>query len=173
VVKVFPVPVVDAGPDLITEPGRAVQLNASVTPAAATVTWTPPNYLSNPGQLQPMASPRENTRYYITATGESGCTSMDSMLLKVFKELKVPNAFTPNGDGKNDTWRIPGLEEYRNATVQVFNRWGQIVFKSTGYSNPWRGDINGTPLPTGAYYYVIQPKENGYGTLSGMVMIIR
>lgn len=172
-VKVYPVPVVDAGPDLITEPGRAVQLQASVTPAAATVAWTPPNYLSNPGQLQPMASPQENTRYYITATGESGCTGTDSMLLKVFKTLKIPNAFTPNGDGRNDTWRIPGLEEYHNATVQVFNRWGQIVYKSTGYSNPWRGDINGTPLPTGAYYYVIQPKENGYGTLSGMVMIVR
>ncbi|AEV97866.1 PKD domain containing protein [Niastella koreensis GR20-10] len=173
VVKIHATPVVDAGPDLITEPGKAVLLNATVTPATATVTWSPPTNLSNPGQLQPMASPVETTRYYITATGEMGCTATDSMLLKVFKELKVPNAFTPNGDGKNDTWRIPGLEDYKNATVQVFNRWGQIVFKSTGYSNPWRGDINGTPLPTGAYYYVIQTKEGDHGTITGMVMIVR
>jgi gliding motility-associated-like protein len=173
VVKIYATPVVDAGPDLITEPGRAVLLNATVTPATATVTWSPPTNLSNPSQLQPMASPVETQRYYITATGEKGCTSTDSMLLKVFKELKVPNAFTPNGDGKNDTWRIPGLDDYKNATVQVFNRWGQIVFKSTGYSNPWRGDINGTPLPTGAYYYVIQTKEGEHGTISGMVMIVR
>jgi gliding motility-associated-like protein len=173
VVKIYPVPVVDAGPDLITEPGKAVLLQGTVTPATAAVTWSPATSLSNPKQLQPMASPLENTRYYITATGDLGCTGTDSMLLKVFKELKVPNAFTPNGDGKNDTWRIPGLEDYKNATVQVFNRWGQIVFKSTGYSNPWRGAINGTPLPTGAYYYIIQPKEGGYGTISGMVMIVR
>jgi gliding motility-associated-like protein len=173
VVKVYSVPVVDAGPDLITEPGKAVLLQATVTPANATLTWSPPTGLSSATQLQPMASPVETQRYYITATGDKGCSSTDSMLLKVFKELKVPNAFTPNGDGKNDTWKIPGLEDYKNATVQVYNRWGQVVFKSTGYSNPWRGDINGTPLPTGAYYYVIQPKEGGYGTISGSVMIIR
>ncbi|SEP33660.1 PKD domain-containing protein [Niastella yeongjuensis] len=173
VVKVYPVPVVDAGPDMITEPGKPVLLQATVTPATAAISWSPATNLSGAGQLQPMASPLETTRYYITATGDKGCKGTDSMLLKVFKELKVPNAFTPNGDGKNDTWRIPGLEDYKNATVQVFNRWGQIVFKSTGYSNPWRGDINGTPLPTGAYYYVIQPKEGGYGTISGSVLIVR
>jgi gliding motility-associated-like protein len=120
-----------------------------------------------------MASLTDNQRFYITATGEYGCSSTDSMLVKVFKELKIPNAFTPNGDGLNDTWRIPGLEDYHNATVQVFNRWGQIVYRSTGYSNPWNGCINGNKLPTGAYYYIIQPKDNGYGTLSGMVMIVR
>jgi gliding motility-associated-like protein len=173
VVKAYPLPVVEAGPDLITEPGKAVQIKATLSPVSATVTWSPASYLSAANILQPMASPLENQRYYITATGELGCTGTDSMLVKVFKELKVPNAFTPNGDGRNDTWNIPGLEDYKNATIQVFNRWGQIVFKSTGYSHPWRGDINGNPLPTGAYYYVIQPKEGGYGTISGMVMIIR
>jgi gliding motility-associated-like protein len=172
-VTVYQVPVVDAGPDLITEPGRAVLLKASVNPATADIVWTPASFLSNANLLQPMANPQETQRYYITATGQHGCSSTDSMLLKVFKELKIPNAFTPNGDGRNDTWRIPGLEDYRNATVQVFNRWGQIVYKSTGYSNPWNGLMNGNKLPTGAYYYIIQPKENGYGTLSGMVMIVR
>ncbi len=173
VVKIYPVPTVDAGPDLITEPGKSILLQASVTPATAAITWSPATSLSSPSQLQPFATPVETQRYYITATGDLGCSGTDSMLLKVFKELKVPNAFTPNGDGKNDTWKIPGLEDYKNATVQVFNRWGQIVFKSTGYSNPWRGDINGNPLPTGAYYYVIQPKEGGYGTISGTVLIVR
>lgn len=172
-VQVYPVPIVDAGPDLITEPGRSIQLKGSVSSATADVAWTPAAYLSGATLLQPMASPPETQRFYITATGEFGCSSTDSMLLKVFKELKIPNAFTPNGDGRNDTWNIPGLEDYHNATVQIFNRWGQIVYRSTGYSNPWNGTMNGNKLPTGAYYYIIQPKENGYGTLSGMVMIVR
>ncbi|MCS3797591.1 gliding motility-associated-like protein [Chitinophagaceae bacterium OAS944] len=172
-VTVYPMPVVNAGPDVITEPNRPIQLKATVSPVTANVLWTPPTGLSDPRQLQPMATLLENQWYVITATGDFGCTASDTMLVKVFKELKIPNAFTPNGDGKNDTWRIPGLEEYRNATVQVFNRWGQVVFKSVGYGIPWNGVMNGNQLPTGAYYYVIKPGDNGYGVLSGMVMIVR
>lgn len=172
-VTVYPIPVVNAGADIITEPNRPVQLKSTVTPVTANVLWTPPTGLSDPRQLQPMATLQENQRYIITATGEYGCAATDTVLVKVFKELKIPNAFTPNGDGKNDTWHIPGLEEYRNAIVQVFNRWGQVVYKSVGYTIPWNGVMNGNKLPTGAYYYVIKPGENGYGTLSGMVMIIR
>jgi gliding motility-associated-like protein len=172
-VTVYPIPVVNAGADVITEPNRPVQLKATVTPVTANVLWTPPTGLSDPRQLQPMATLQENQSYVITATGEFGCAASDTVLVKVFKELKIPNAFTPNGDGKNDTWHIPGLEEYRNATVQIFNRWGQVVFKSVGYTIPWNGVMNGNKLPTGAYYYVIKPGENGYGTLSGMVMIVR
>lgn len=172
-VTVYAIPVVNAGADVITEPNRPVQLKATVTPVTATVLWTPPTGLSDARQLQPMATLQENQQYVITATGDYGCAATDTVLVKVFKELKVPNAFSPNGDGKNDTWRIPGLEEYHNATVQVFNRWGQMVFKSVGYSIPWNGSMNGNKLPTGAYYYVIKPGDNGYGVLSGMVMIVR
>jgi gliding motility-associated-like protein len=172
-VTVYPVPVVNAGPDVITEPGRPVQLKASVTPVTATVLWTPPTGLSDARQLQPVATLQENQGYVITATGEFGCSATDTILVKVFKELKIPNAFSPNGDGRNDTWRIPGLEEYHNAIVQVFNRWGQVVFKSVGYSVPWNGTMNGNKMPAGAYYYVIKPGDNGYGVLSGMVMIVR
>lgn len=172
-VTVYPIPVVNAGPDVITEPNRPVQLKATVTPVTANVLWTPSTGLSDPRQLQPMATLQENQGYVITATGEYGCAATDTVLVKVFKELKIPNAFSPNNDGKNDTWRIPGLEEYHNAIVQVFNRWGQVVFRSVGYAIPWNGVMNGNKLPTGAYYYVIKPGENGYGILSGMVMIVR
>jgi gliding motility-associated-like protein len=110
--------------------------------------------------------------YLLTATGEH-CSSADSVLVKVFRELKVPNAFTPNGDGKHDVWNIPGLADYKNATVQIFNRWGQIVYRSTGYSRPWDGSLNGNALPSGAYYYVIHPKDFGQKVLTGFVMLIR
>jgi gliding motility-associated-like protein len=171
-VTVYPVPVVNAGPDVITEPNRPVQLKASVTPVTADVVWSPPTGLSDARQLQPVATLQENQGYVITATGAYGCSATDTVLVKVFKELKIPNAFSPNGDGRNDTWRIPGLDEYHHATVQVFNRWGQVVFRSVGYGIPWNGMMNGNKLPTGAYYYVIKPGDNGYGTLSGMVMIV-
>lgn len=172
-VTVYEMPAIDAGADVVTEPNKQVLLKATVTPASAAVTWSPAGNLSTPDQWQTYAASMETTRYYATATGDHGCSNTDSVLVKVFKELKIPNAFSPNGDGVNDTWQIPALNDYRNATVQVFNRWGQIVFRSTGYSYPWNGTINGKPCPTGAYYYIIQPKENGYGTLSGAVIIVR
>jgi len=86
--------------------------------------------------------------------------------------LNIPNTFTPNGDGINDTWAIPYLEYYPKCTVQIFNRWGQKLFSSVGYPVPWDGKYEGATLPTGAYYYIIDPK-NGQTALAGSVAIIR
>jgi gliding motility-associated-like protein len=72
--------------------------------------------------------------------------------------IVIPNAFSPNGDGINDTWQIKLLNSFLNAKVQVFNRQGQLVFNTKGYSKPWDGTSNGKPLPIGTYYYVIEPE---------------
>jgi gliding motility-associated-like protein len=96
----------------------------------------------------------------------------DSLIVKVLKTLKVPNVFTPNGDGINETWQIPYLNDYPGTTVNVFNRAGTNVFSSVGYSIPWEGRLNGEALSAGVYYYIIEPK-NGRKTLSGNVTIIK
>jgi gliding motility-associated-like protein len=86
--------------------------------------------------------------------------------------IKLPNTFTPNGDGINDTWEIDGLSAYTQATVDIFNRYGQKLFHSVGYPIPWDGTYNGKPLPTGVYYYIIDTKFNNQ-VLSGDITIIR
>lgn len=83
-----------------------------------------------------------------------------------------PNAFTPNNDGYNDVWNIKELLTNPLCKVTVFNRYGQTVYQSTGYSHAWDGTSQGKPLPTGTYYYIIDPK-NGNATTSGPVTIIR
>ncbi len=70
-------------------------------------------------------------------------------------DLFIPNGFTPNGDGYNDTWEIPYLNQYPDSKVKVFNRWGQELFSGIGNSNPWNGTFNGKDLPTADYYYII------------------
>jgi gliding motility-associated-like protein len=90
----------------------------------------------------------------------------------ILKSIKVPNAFSPNGDGINDSWKIQYLESYPGATVKVFNRYGQTVFATTGYSREWNGTTNGNPLPSGTYYWIIDPK-NGVLPINGSVTIIR
>jgi len=88
------------------------------------------------------------------------------------QSLVIPTAFTPNGDGINDTWNIAYLGYYPNCSVSVFTRWGQQVYSSLGYGIPWDGTYKGTALPTGTYYYVINFK-NGFYPLSGFVALIR
>jgi gliding motility-associated-like protein len=88
------------------------------------------------------------------------------------REIKVPNIFTPNGDGVNDHWLIQFLNTYANCRVQVFNRYGQKVFESTGYNNPWDGKFNNQPLPFGTYYYIIALRK-GMKSITGYVTIVR
>jgi gliding motility-associated-like protein len=86
--------------------------------------------------------------------------------------LIVPNTFTPNGDGINDLWEIKNINNYTNATVKIYDRYGQVVYSSKGYSKPWNGRNNNNDLPAGTYYYLIDPNENGK-MISGYVAIIR
>jgi len=109
----------------------------------------------------------------VAVTNEKGCTSRDTVLINLCQNYKIPNAFTPNGDNDNDTWNIQWLDLYPEATVEIFDRWGRIVFKSKGFpSSGWNGRSNGKPLPMDSYYYVINLR-NGIEPIVGNVTIIR
>lgn len=86
--------------------------------------------------------------------------------------LLIPNVFTPNGDGRNDTWEIKNMEYYPGLTVNIFDRWGQKIFSSVGYDIPWDGKYKGKVLPPGTFYYIID-RKNGQAIISGWVTIIR
>jgi len=108
----------------------------------------------------------------------SGAVSTDYTItpvpgvLTIVGKVVIPNTFTPNGDGINDTWDIKYLNSYLNCTVQIYNRYGENVYSSIGYGIPWNGTYKGARLPAGAYYYIINLK-NGVNALSGFVAIIR
>jgi gliding motility-associated-like protein len=108
----------------------------------------------------------------LTVTDANGCqATQDIQVADECPDIRIPNAFTPNGDGINDTWDIIGLEYDQTAMVRVFTRYGQQVYQSKGYGTPWNGEYKGKKLPTGAYYYIINMKNNNQ-TLSGEVTII-
>jgi gliding motility-associated-like protein len=135
--------------------------------------WSPATGLSSATSLTPQLTAVADQTYTLTATGSGNCTATDFMTVKILKPLKIPNAFSPNGDGINDTWVIDHLADYPGAIVEVYNRHGQMVYKSTGYSTPWNGTTNNRLLlPLATYYYVIQLK-NGFKPLSGSVTIIK
>jgi gliding motility-associated-like protein len=67
----------------------------------------------------------------------------------------IPGGLSPNGDGNNDSWDIQGLVDYPDASVTVFDRWGQKVYSGTSQDPAWDGTTNGRECPTADYYYVI------------------
>ena len=83
--------------------------------------------------------------------------------------IKIPNVFTPNGDGVNDQWIIENIEMFPQATIYVFNRWGQMLYKGTGNDEPWDGSYRGHYVPAGTYLYIVdlyQKTEAYKGTVT-------
>lgn len=147
-----------------TQPGYTYRLYAS---AAAT----------SPADEQPSGifklNVTGNTSVFVTqVTGTCESVRTEADLTIHFSLHDVANAFTPNGDGINDNWQIAGIENYPEALVQVFNRFGQKVFESKGYMQPFDGSSNGKSLPAGTYYYIINLEAN-CKLISGDLSIIR
>ena len=172
-VVVYLQPKVDAGPSFIVPVGTVVRFNPTVNDSSILqFTWTPSADFVNPSTLRPSIAAVKNQTYRLTAVGDGGCTASDTMSVKILLPITVPNAFSPNGDGINDTWGIANLADYPGATVEIYNRQGQVVFESTGYSKAWDGTIKGKPAPIGTYYYIIRPK-NGFEQKVGWLMLLR
>lgn len=171
-VRVSEVPRVDAGPDRAVLPGGKVTLNASASGPSLSILWSPPTDMDDPRKLRPVVSPSADITYTLTARTAEGCETSDDVLVKYLTDLKIPNTFTPNGDGYNDRWEILSLDSYPGSLLEVYNTAGQLVYRTQGYSKPWDGTNNGKPMPAGTYYYVIDPK-NGKKKIAGYVTLIR
>lgn len=171
-IKVFPVPTVNAGQDLFVLEGGTGVLGATASGNSLSYAWTPASWLNHPDSLRPVTTPLDDVTYTLKVTSADGCTASDAVVVKVLKMPSIPNVFSPNGDGVNDRWEIKYLESYPGATIEIYNRYGQLVFQSVGYSKPWDGSFKGAQVPAGTYYYIINPK-NGRKQIAGFVDIVR
>ncbi|HXB31196.1 MAG TPA: gliding motility-associated C-terminal domain-containing protein, partial [Puia sp.] len=162
-IVVNPLPTLIMGPDLTIAPGASTTLNVSVTGDIVSYQWMPTTGLNDSTIKDPLASPSSTTVYTLNITDNNKCEASGSITITVSggaSKVLVPNAFSPNGDGINDTWVITNLSAYPGATVDVFNRYGQLVFHSENNSKTWDGTFNGNPLPMATYYYIIDLKNN-------------
>ncbi len=156
-VGISPAVDVEAGPDKVITEGDQVVLDGQAN-GSYPVTWTPARTLTigagNP--LRPVAAPTVTTTYTLSA-GVGDCADHSSVTVTVLPRLRIPNAFSPNGDGHDDSWEIEHIGDYSTSHVLVFNRWGNKIFEASGYQHgsEWNGTIGGQPVPVGTYYYVI------------------
>ncbi|MFL9483952.1 PKD domain-containing protein [Chitinophagaceae bacterium LWZ2-11] len=166
-------PVITAGPSFVVPQGTTVVFSPTANDSSVLkFLWTPSADFADATLLRPSLVAMKDATYVLTATGPGKCTAVDSLTVKVLKPVKIPNAFSPNGDGINDKWHIPNLQDYPGSVVDVYDRGGQRVYHSDGYSVEWDGTKNGKPLPIGTYYYIINLR-NGYAPLTGYIAIIK
>lgn len=137
-----------------------------------TYLWTPFIHMNDNTVKNPIIRAIDDVTYTLTVTTFGGCEASDRITIKVMKPPVIPNTFTPNNDRTNDTWKIKYLADYKDCRVQVFNRYGQLVFESHGYSKEWDGTYNGKALPWGTYYYIIEMSP-WRGPITGYVTIIK
>lgn len=152
-----PPPFVDAGPYRDIPIFSTTSIGGSPTAAAgSTYTWSPVSGLDNPMGSNPVTSTTVTTIYTVSITDVNGCTNSDTVTVFVYPQIKIPNGFSPNGDGKNDVWQLDLIYMFPDNEVEVYNRWGELLFYSKGYPVPFNGQYKGQNLPVGTYYYIIK-----------------
>jgi gliding motility-associated-like protein len=135
------------------------------------ISWSGPNgFTSNQEDLFNLFA----GFYTVTVSDEFGCEIQDTITLVEPGEIKLPNGFTPNGDGFNDFYVIKGIQGYPENQINIFNRWGNLVFSVKGYTNNWDGISNdGNVLPDGTYFIVVDLNKEGKDDIQGFIDLRR
>lgn len=153
--------------------GQQITLKAS---GATYYTWSPVNPLDNSFREEVLASPTENTTFSVVGINDYGCwdTAYSEIIVNPDNRMIMPNAFTPNGDGLNDFFKIPG-DHFTVRRFEIYNRYGQMVYQDSGNNRGWDGKAKGTACQQGVYqYYIILDFYNGsQKILNGEITLIR
>lgn len=167
----LPLPTVTAGPDVVLEWGHSVQLTATGDGA---LTWSPSDWLDCPDCPAPWTRPDGSIVYTVTVTDANGCKNTDQLTIILTGSLYVPNTFTPDGDGNNDTFGALGTE-IETFRLIVFNRWGEEIFRTERLDGRWNGTYQGVESPIDTYVWRIDVKElvGDRRTLYGHVNLVR
>lgn len=161
-INVYRNPVANAGPDKTILAGDTAVLNGTIKGTAVTYSWQPATAINDVQSAAPMVYPAVNTSYSLTVQSGVGCgVATDNTLVKVYSSFLIPNAFTPNGDGRNDVFEILRLDNYTVNHLLIYNRYGQLVFSSKGAYASWDGKFMGNPQPQGIYVYHLELQAAG------------
>lgn len=171
-----PLPTVNAGND--TTIWRDTPAFLSGTTDGVEYFWNPSNWLDEPFSLQTKATPPQTTWYELFARNAFGCINKDSILVTVvsYEIFDIPTAFSPNGDGVNDVFRIlRWLNIGKLSDFSVYNRWGQQVFSTNNVEAGWDGTYRGQACDIGTYVWManVLNKEGKQITYKGNVTLIR
>jgi len=183
-VKVYPIPQMQVLQSTATvSAGGQVTLTTQNSPDVTKWKWSPPVWLNNPNVASPVAQPRESITYTVVAANDGACIARAQVAVTVIcngGNIFVPNTFSPNGDGVNETFYPQGRGIYNIKSFRVFNRWGQLVFEKLngGANNPadgWDGTYKGQKLASDVFVYIIEVlcNNNTVVPVKGNITLIR
>lgn len=167
--------------DTLICPGETLSLYGN---GGESYTWSGPlNYYSTNQNItiESMAI-NQSGWYYLTVTDQNGCLGYDSTLITVENNadcLFIPDLVTPDFDGHNDTWIVNGLENFALAEVEIYNRWGNLVYFASPYNNDWDGTVNrgatidgqNGKVPVGTYFFIIRLNEGDNPPYKGYIEV--
>ena len=155
---------------IVVRRGESTILNPMVNSSTQDINylWSPQAGLSDPYTPKPTAFPSQSSNYILEATTPGGCKASDTVYVLIVDRIYIPDAFSPNGDGINDLLEIQNGKELIQS-IQIYNRWGTLVFQSAGYISPWDGKVRDSRLPSGTYVYVIHTYFDEY---KGKILIL-
>lgn len=141
--------------------------------------WSPGELLETPLLAQTLFTPRlvEDRRFTVEITTAAGCLTVDTQWVRIVRavQVRIPTAFTPNNDGRNDLFRplLEGVREIRY--FRVYNRWGQLLYQWRGGDSGWNGSVNGIPQESGVYVWMLEATglDNKAYFRKGTVTLIR
>lgn len=153
-VYVSAAPTTDAGENAYLQVGVPGYLHADLSPGS-TINWTPPEGLNCTDCPDPIADPEETTTYYVEVTDEFGCSISDSVIVYAYPTIYVPNAFTPGGNADNPIFYAYGLG-IAAFEMNIYNRWGQHLFRSNHITKGWDGTSHGLQAQSGVYVWTVK-----------------
>ncbi len=167
-VNILPLPTVNAGPDVEVLVGAPYQLQTTYSNDVISWKWNPARNLSCSDCPDPKITPTVPGDVTLTVTSFNGCQSTDTIAIKLLcseSRIYIPNAFTPDNNGKNDRFLIKGYGIKNVKYLRIYNRWGNLVFERTNFllddvNAAWDGKLNGKPVDTGTYVYVTEMSCN-------------
>jgi gliding motility-associated-like protein len=182
-VKVFPVPVVNAGSDQTINVGRETVITPTLSGDVTQIEWTPSIGIVSQEYPSITVKPTQSIEYTLRAKNEGGCMAEDKVSVYVLcnnSNIFVPNTFSPNGDGNNDIFYPRGSGVFNIQNLKIFNRWGQVVFDKSNFkandaAAGWDGTFKGQPLPADVFVYMLQVicDNNSTLTFKGNITLLR
>lgn len=147
-----------AGNDTLVISNLPLQLNGT---GGYEYSWSPATGLSDPSIANPVVVLEKSGTYVLTASSPLGCETTDTINIKVMKgpAIYVPNAFSPNGDGINDRFRVTPVGITNIYYFRIFNRYGQLVFNASNTKDGWDGTISGKQQGSGTYVWMVKGKD--------------
>lgn len=159
-VLVRELPTVDAGADIRLATGEQVQLKPTYSADVVSYAWSPRWFVSCATCPDPIAFPKDNAPITITVQNQYGCVATDAIgfQLECSENVSIPNAFTPNSDGKNDRFNLIGKGIREVKSLRIYSRLGDVIFERKNFQigerqAGWDGTISGNPAAAGTYVY--------------------